>query len=442
MRPLSAIVLSGVLLACPCLANAQCASLEALLAAAPRQEAAVVATPQGRPDEAAARRSGVQDIRREIPGTRLGIVVSVLQRISAAASLQPRLGLCRSDAPNAVALAPGPATGPNGAILITTGLLKLLGADEPAVASVFAHEFAHLIEEHSVQATQYARQVAGASIATGVRAGLQAGGDAGIASLVAKQVFLTHVASFRRDLERKADATGYQLYASARYDPRGATRALEKLRAARGEGSQSYLASHPGVSERIGLVTEIARDDVARVQRVEASRSLDAANEPYRAAAEELLAARKLRELSVLVGDWLRAVPESSAGWYYRGLLMKTARAGTATSWEAFERSVALDPSNGTAWLELAKSLWAAGYKAESVACAWAMQGMPELAELRKALPETHVLLHGRASSGPQNLWWTREPDGRKLITNDRQVLESRGLPVDRIPPPWVPIAR
>jgi Zn-dependent protease with chaperone function len=420
MRSMRAFVVGGMLAACPAVAGAECASLEVLLA----------------PDS----KDGAP-IRAEVPESQLRLLANAYERISGAARLRPRIGVCQAEVPNAAALPPSDRLGPNGAVLVTTGIMKLLGNDEAALATLLAHELAHLIEEHSVQTAGYARQVAGASLTAGVRTALESGSSS-LGTLVAKQVFATHVAAFRRDLERKADATGYQLYMSARYDPRGATRALEKLREARGEGNQSYLSTHPGVSERIQLVTDIARDDVARVQRVEASRALDATDGPYRGSAEELLAAGKRRELSRLVADWLRAVPGSGAAHYYKGMLMLGQKAEAASAWEAFEKSVSLDPSHGPAWLELAKSLWATGYKAESVACAAAMQGMPELEELRQALPETHILLHGRAVTSPPNLWWAKDADGRKLITNDRQVLESRGLPAERIPPTWVPAAR
>ena len=417
MRPMRAFVVLGILAGCPLPAAAVCASLEALL------------VPGTKATEA---------IRAEVPESQLRLLANAYERISAAARLQPRAGICLAEVPNAAALPPSQRIGPAGAILFTTGVMKLLGNDEPALAALMAHEVAHLIEEHAVQVAGFARQAAGASLTVGARTALETGSGS-LGALVANQVFVTHVAAFRRDLERKADATGYQLYVSARYDPRGATRALEKLREARGEGNQSYLSTHPGVSERIQLVTDIARDDVTRVQRVEASRALDAVDGPYRNTAEELLATGKTRALARLVADWLRAVPESSAAFYYKGMAMLAQKAEAGSAWEAFEKSVALDPSNGPAWLELAKALWAAGYKAESVACAAAMQGMPELDDLRQALPATHILLHGRAATSPPNLWWAKDADGRKLITNDRQVLESRGLPVERIPPTWVP---
>ncbi|HUN69961.1 MAG TPA: M48 family metalloprotease [Burkholderiales bacterium] len=433
-------LLAGAFVACPVAGYAECASLEALQTAAEKQRELGRFSEPKLPPASAAAKEGASALAGAVTDDQLAVLSRVRTRLSAAARLQPRFGICTFDVPNAIALAPGDRTGPTGAIVFSTGLLKLFGSDEAAIATVFAHEIAHLIEEHAVQAVGFMRQNVVSSATAGVRAALESG-NSGIGALAAKQVFVTKVAEFQRELERKADATGYELYISARYDPRDATRALQKLREARGEGTQSYLSSHPGVSERIGLVTDLARDDVLRVERVESSRALAGANAPYLAAAGELAAAGNWRQLSALVSDWLRAVPGSSAGWYYKGLVMKAAKGTSDAAWEAFEKSVTLDPSNGTAWLELAKALWGAGFKAESVACASAMQGMRELEDLRDALPDMHILLHGRANS-PQNLWWSRTEDGSRLITNDRQVLESRGLPADRIPPPWVPAPR
>src|SRR4029078_10177573 len=123
-----------------------------------------------------------------------------------------------------IALAPGPSTPEPGVVMFTSGILQLFNQDENRAASVLAHEMAHLIEEHGRQSVQFARQAARRAVEIGVASEAQ---RARSGVLARNPAFLTATRAYSRDLERRADEVGYQMYQAAGYDPRQATAMFE-----------------------------------------------------------------------------------------------------------------------------------------------------------------------------------------------------------------------
>ena len=97
-------------------------------------------------------------------------------------------------------------------------MMEIIGTDELKAASMLAHEIAHIIEQHGARKATFAR-------AAGRRAA-EIGDDEenrrrGSGTLVARQLFAAATTAYSRDIERRADDVGYQIYQSAGYDPRG-----------------------------------------------------------------------------------------------------------------------------------------------------------------------------------------------------------------------------
>ncbi len=152
---------------------------------------------------------------------------------------------------------------PNGNIYITRGIL-VLANDTSEIASVLAHEMAHVITRHAVDRQELERT---ATLVNRVRTDVLQ--DAAAARTMNVQGRVA-IASFSRQQELEADALSVRIIARAGFDPYGATRFLDSLgrttaiRAAllgvnpNAQG-MDITATHPAAPERIQLATLAAR---------------------------------------------------------------------------------------------------------------------------------------------------------------------------------------
>jgi predicted Zn-dependent protease len=170
--------------------------------------------------------------------------------------------------PNSMAL-------PGGQILVTRGMLEIVGLDDDMLACILGHELGHVIKEHSLHMARRATLlgilgnllVAGVLISsaknppkTGVegpydpRYGYDPGGGnrvqgAAAASLIVSELMLR---SYSREHEDEADQVGQGLAAAAGYNPDGAQRIWELIQARAPQIREyGYLQTHPFVQERI-----------------------------------------------------------------------------------------------------------------------------------------------------------------------------------------------
>jgi predicted Zn-dependent protease len=142
---------------------------------------------------------------------------------------------------------------PGGKIYATSALVELAGSDAE-LASVLAHEIAHVAERHIADrlAAQYGVQALAAA-ALGQNPGLVAG----LAGSVLQQGLLM---KYSREQELQADRRGLAYLRAAGYDPQAAVAMFRKLGAARegGDGGLArFFASHPGTEERIDQLQDI-----------------------------------------------------------------------------------------------------------------------------------------------------------------------------------------
>ncbi len=167
--------------------------------------------------------------------------------------LKYQVTILNSPAVNAFAL-------PNGQLYVTRGLIALAN-DNSELASVMAHEMAHVIARHAAIREDQARQ---AALVNRVATDLLSDPQLGALALAKSKIAL---ANFSRAQEFEADGIGVGISARAGYDPYGAERFLTsmghnaQLRTQRAIDPRApdFLSSHPATPERVTNAVANAR---------------------------------------------------------------------------------------------------------------------------------------------------------------------------------------
>jgi beta-barrel assembly-enhancing protease len=155
---------------------------------------------------------------------------------------------------------------PGGVIGIHNGLL-MWAETEDELATVLAHEIAHLSQRHFSRGMEFQQKLQplalGAMLASMVLMAT-AGGDVGMAALSATQAAAQNSAlSYSRGNEQEADRLGMQTIADAGMDPHAAPvmfeRMLHATRYSKGEQVPEFLRSHPLSENRIADTRNRAR---------------------------------------------------------------------------------------------------------------------------------------------------------------------------------------
>jgi predicted Zn-dependent protease len=171
---------------------------------------------------------------------------------------------------------------PGGTVLITYGLVKRLDS-ESELAGALAHEIAHVVKKHQLQAIQSDKSSqAWANLGKGLASeaiarrgndpvGLKSWGASAGVELLKNGVFLRPL---DRSMEYEADKLGVVIAARSGYDPYGLVGVLEMLSQVKSDGSGlSVLDTHPAPADRIAdlepFMPEVERA-VSKPQRVEA----------------------------------------------------------------------------------------------------------------------------------------------------------------------------
>jgi predicted Zn-dependent protease len=182
-------------------------------------------------------------------------ITSVVERLVAASErpdMTYQVTILNSPAVNAFAL-------PTGQLYVTRGLLGLAN-DSAELASVLAHEMAHVIARHAAIREEALRRTELISNVNDILSDPQVGALALARSRL-------ELASFSRAQELEADGVGVGIAARSGYDPFGGARLLaamgrnaELRAAARGDGRPlEFLSSHPATPERIRNAQDNAR---------------------------------------------------------------------------------------------------------------------------------------------------------------------------------------
>lgn len=139
---------------------------------------------------------------------------------------------------------------PNGSIYINQGLLARM-ENEAQAASVIGHEIAHFTHRHSYSNVNTVKSVGAFAVFTGLLGG----------GIITDLLAISSMTGYSRDLEREADAVGFQRMVKAGYDPREAVKVFTLLRdeAKALDSKEPFLfASHPKLQERIDNFTRLA----------------------------------------------------------------------------------------------------------------------------------------------------------------------------------------
>ncbi|MGH8553581.1 MAG: M48 family metallopeptidase, partial [Methylococcales bacterium] len=146
--------------------------------------------------------------------------------------------------------------GPGGYIGVNSGLI-LNTESESELASVIAHEIAHVTQRHLYRAFEAARRLtipSAAALLAGILIGTQSAEMGQAAVLAAQAASAQYQIDFTRDHEQEADRVGMQNLARSNFDPRAMPNFFERLeRSSRyyGEGPPEFLRTHPVTSSRI-----------------------------------------------------------------------------------------------------------------------------------------------------------------------------------------------
>ncbi len=146
---------------------------------------------------------------------------------------------------------------PGGIIGVHTGIFAY-AENEDQMASVLAHELAHLSQRHfarGVEARKNSSSLGLAGLLAGLVLAATVGGDAGMAALSATQALSTqNQLRYSRSNEKEADRFGLRIMEASGRDPRAAAAMfesmLQRLRFA-GNRPPEFLLTHPVTEKRI-----------------------------------------------------------------------------------------------------------------------------------------------------------------------------------------------
>ena len=132
---------------------------------------------------------------------------------------------------------------PGGFVYVTTGLLKT-AENRAQLASVMAHEIAHINEKHGVKNLKQAVAAQGIASTVGV--------DSNALAQIAYQVTVDLPQS--RSFEYEADSSGLKILQQAGYPAEAFANFLTKLQ--EGGGTPEFLRTHPTSENRIEAISQ------------------------------------------------------------------------------------------------------------------------------------------------------------------------------------------
>ena len=146
--------------------------------------------------------------------------------------------------------------GPGGYIGVNSGLILLTEA-ESELASVMAHEIAHVTQRHLYRFIEKASKLSIPTVAATLAAvliGTQSPNMAQAALMAVQAGNLQFQIDFTREHEKEADRVGMQTLSLANYDPRSMPTFFERLQQSTrfyGKGVPEFLRTHPMSENRV-----------------------------------------------------------------------------------------------------------------------------------------------------------------------------------------------
>ena len=277
---------------------------------------------------------------------------------------------------------------PGGFIGLNSGMF-LATESESELASVLAHEIAHVTQRHIVRAIDHAGR-SSLPVLAGILAAILVGtqdveaGHAAAAAVVGATA--QSGINFTRQNEMEADRVGIRILADAGFDPSGMAGVFEKLQNAARYSTRipEYLSTHPFTTNRIAE----ARDRAERLPYRQ-----HASSESYhlvRASLRADTAADAQQVLDRLVEELSTGQAESPTANAY-GQAIALARLGRDDeAREVLERLVEMNPDSVTFRAELAGSALRTGYLERALAL---------YSEGLDLYPDDRMLVRGHAAA-------------------------------------------
>lgn len=273
---------------------------------------------------------------------------------------------------------------PNGRVYVHTGLLSRL-ENEAQLATILAHEIAHVTYRHALSVVRDAGTMetagAGGRADTGIVGGRRHGRELGGLTLgrTASVIFgqglelaaTASVTGYGRDFEREADGEGMRALVTAGYDPKEAPRAFQALGGDiddRGRLETFVLGNRARLDERITSTETLLRTtfamEAAQPHTIKDTEEFEQRMRPVVRDNAQLdiragrfaLAERQLdRVLAVAPGDPIAHVYH---GDFYRLQAQRAANAAEASELSrkaraSYERAAALDPNYADPYRQL-----------------------------------------------------------------------------------------
>jgi len=164
---------------------------------------------------------------------------------------------------------------PGGHVFLTRGLVEA-AASEDMLASVIAHELAHIMLKHSLSIIENIRLL-GEMAATAEQAAQFTNNKEAVARLqyfqnsVVATINALMINGFSRDQEFEADAGAAVLMAAAGYNPTGLLDMLSILQRVQNTQKGGFNTTHPSPADRIASVRSVV--NLYKVQDTQASRA-------------------------------------------------------------------------------------------------------------------------------------------------------------------------
>ena len=187
-----------------------------------------------------------------IPRQSCEVAISAVRRIEAASGFSlSRVLIADTGNPNAFATRDRNASP---IVVVTTGMVGAIGADEDAWAGLIGHEIAHLVRRHAEgrNAAQASARGAGSLIANLISHAVPGVGGAIGGTIAGSATQMAVYGSYTRPQEAEADRFGLEWMVAAGYDPHGLLRLFETL--GRRDSMPAFLSTHPPSQERANAV--------------------------------------------------------------------------------------------------------------------------------------------------------------------------------------------
>ena len=145
-------------------------------------------------------------------------------------------------------------SGPAGYILVTRGAIQQC-QDESELAGILAHEIAHVVQQHGLEAVKHARRVQGATEVLQTEETFRRFGAA-----ADQLIDVTLNKGYSRGQEEDADEAAVRYLIAAGYDPAGYQRYLQRMASGTSSGGlQQLMSTHPGLGDRAAKVSNQIR---------------------------------------------------------------------------------------------------------------------------------------------------------------------------------------